>query len=430
MLGRLQIQMLLSGQVSESRIRSVVGCHFKTVATWRKRLNAAEGIQDRQRSGRPATIPPEVGLRVISFYCQRNPLPGCSRWSLAWAHEYLEANPDVLGASLSRSSLHRLLNAHALKPHKRRYFLQICDPLFFEKMERIIALYQQPPEYLFCLDECTGVQALERVAPALPGRDKARHLEFEYIRHGAVSFLSILRVATGKVFTECIDDHKSGTISGCIKRHVHQQPISAQLHYIADNYSSHSTEEICQTVAELSSVPLPKLDTATKRREWLGSPEKRIIFHFLPTHGSWLNLVEIWFMLIHQKAIKDVSVQSKAELREHVLGFSETWDDIFCHPFHFSYTGDGLHEKVLGRFTTWLQMESSDLSAKFLGKQLNLIANMANSYWAKVISNAWKQLAAVLQDKNSFLKTIINDDQQLDFLLQRLQDLITAKLAA
>lgn len=422
--------MLLSSQFSESRIRSVVGCHSQTVARWRERIKAAEGLHDLQRSGRPAIIPPEVGPRIISFYCQRNPLPGCSRWSFAWAHEYLEAHPDVLRASVSRSSLHRLLNAHALKPHKHRYFLQICDPLFFEKMERIIALYQKPPEYLFCLDECTGVQALERVAPAMLSSDKTRHLEFEYIRHGAVSFFSVLRVATGKIFTECIDDHTSSTICGCIKRHVHQQPVSAQLHYIADNYGSHSTEKICQAVADLSAVILPKLDTATKRREWLNSSEKRIVFHFLPTHGSWLNLVEIWFMLVNQKAIKDVSVRSKTELRERVLGFGETWNDMFCHPFHFSYTGEGLHEKVLGRFTTWLQMESLDLNAKFLGKQLNLIANLANSYWAQVTSNAWKRLAAILQDKNPFLKTIINEDQKLDLLLLRLKELITANLEA
>lgn len=297
-------------------------------------------------------------------------------------------------------------------------------------MERIIALYQDPPEYLFCLDECTGVQALERVAPALPNRDKSRHHEFEYIRHGAVSFFSVLRVATGKIYTECIDDHTSSTICGCIKRHAYQQPVSAQIHYIADNYSSHSTEEICQTVAELSAVSLPKLVTAIDRREWLRSSDKRIVIHFLPTHGSWLNLVEIWFMLVNQKAIKDVSVRSQAGLRENVLSFCDTWNDMFCHPFHFSYTGEGLYEKVLGRFTTWLQMESPDLNAKFLGKQLNLMANTANSYWTKITPNTWKYLADMLQEKNPFLKAIINDDQKLDLLLLRLKDLITANLAA
>ncbi len=73
-------------------------------------------------------------------------------------------------------------------------------------------------------------------------------------------------------------------------------------------------------------------------------------------------------------------------------------------------------------------MESLDLNAKFLGKQLNLMANLANSYRAKVTSNAWKQLAAILQDKNPFLKIIINEDQKLDLLLLRLKELITANL--
>ncbi len=88
---------------------------------------------------------------------------------------------------MSRSSLHRRLNAHALRPYRHKYFLQISDPLFFEKMEKIIRVYQDQHPFLFCLDECTGLQALERIAPTLPANDKKpvyQEAEYKKARDG------------------------------------------------------------------------------------------------------------------------------------------------------------------------------------------------------------------------------------------------------
>jgi hypothetical protein len=222
---------------------------------------------DRPRTGRPTTIPAEVTPRIISFYCQQNPLPGCSRWSLRLAHSYLEEHPEILKYSISSSSLHRLLNAHALKPHRHKYFLQICDPFFFEKMEHIIQVYASSHKYLFCLDECTGVQALERIAPTLPAQgSRPAYHEPEYIRHGAVSLLSVMHVSKGEVFTECIDDHTSPNILSCVRKHALQFGKSEELHYICDNYSSHSTELFCKGIADLCHVKLPKIETLLQRR--------------------------------------------------------------------------------------------------------------------------------------------------------------------
>jgi transposase len=396
---------------------------------WKNRFNAGDGISDKPRSGRPPIIPSAVNHRLLAFYCQHDPLPGFSRWSIRDAEKYLRNHPDILRCSISRSSIHRLLKLHALKPYRIKYFLQICDPDFFPKMEKIIKVYQVYYKYLFCLDECTGLQALERKAPKLPAQGKwPDYIEPEYVRHGTVSILSILQVATGQVFTKCIPDHTSVTIISAVRNHVRQYDKSAQLHYICDNYSSHSTQEFCQGIAELCRVPLPRLKTVKERRQWLESPEKRIIFHFLPTHGSWLNLIENWFGILQQKALKDESFLSTTDLENRIMAYNNTWNTEFAHPFKFSYTGKGLHEKVISRFTKWMQMQSPQLNDKFLEKQLKLMVNLTTSYWPMAKKNMWNLLQTTLLENDDFIKGIIGDDENRNDLLVNLNGILQSKL--
>jgi transposase len=428
---RLQLWVLLQHKFPEYTISSLLGCHVKTVLMWKKRFQEGEVILDRNRSGRPKRIPSEVDNRLIAFYCQHNPLPGCTRWTIRWAQTYLEEHPQILQCPISRSSIHRMLKSHALKPYRNKYFLQISDPHFFEKMEKILKVYKRAYHYLFCLDECTGLQALQRIAPRLPQQDgRPEYLEPEYVRHGTVSILSILQVSTGHVFTDCIPNHTSSTLILSVKKHALRYEKSAVLHYICDNYSSHSTEEFCLGIAELCGVDLPKLKTAADRKQWLESPEKRIIFHFLPTHGSWLNLIEIWFCILQQKALKDESFQSTAELIKRILSFTDTWNIHFAHPFKFTYTGEGLHRKVISRFTKWLIMESPQLNVKFVAKQIELMSNLATTYWSKPKKDDWTTLKSTLQEKDDFIRGIIGGDEQLDILLTKLNNLIYTNLMA
>jgi transposase len=268
------------------------------------------------------------------------------------------------------------------------------------------------------------VQALERVAPTLPAqRGRPAYHEPEYVRHGAVSLFSVLHVRKGDVFTECIDDHTSSTILSCVKKHALQFGKTEELHYICDNYSSHSTELFCEGIAELCRVRLPKIETLLQRTD------KRIVFHFLPTHGSWLNLIEIWFGILQQKAIKDQSFSSKTELINRIIDFTKTWNKYFAHPFQWTYTGHGLHEKVIGRFTRWLQMQSPQLNGKFLEKQLRLMSHLADKYWSKVKNNVWSLLQETLSENHDFIEKIILQHLKLDpVLLSNLQNRLHLKL--
>jgi hypothetical protein len=298
-------------------------------------------------------------------------------------------------------------------------------------MEHIVQVYKSSYEHLFCFDECTGLQALERVAPTLPvAMGRCAYHEPEYVRHGTVSVLSILNVGTGTVFTECIDDHTSPTIISSVRRHAERFDKSEQLHYLGDNHSSHSTEVFCQAVADLCSMKLPKLKTAQQRKQWLQSPDKRIVFHFVPTHGSWLNLIEIWFGILQQKAIKNQSFSSRLALSERIVEFTETWNRYFAHPFEWTYTGEGLHEKVVNRFIRWVQMDSSQLRPQFLEKQFLLLQNLVTKYWAKVKRNVWSFLYQTLCERRQFLNDIIEQAQIPKSLFIDLCNLLNLKSAA
>jgi len=277
-------------------------------------------------------------------------------------------------------------------------------------MEKIIWLYLNPPKYLFSLDECTGLQVLERIAPDLDADgNQPKLIEFEYERHGTVSILSILEIGNGDVHTDCIDDHTSVTIIQTLKNHIAMYDPSETLHYILDNYSSHSTEELCQEIAELSHVEYPSLKTVSERKQWLESANKRIVFHFLPFHGSWLNQIEIWFAILKQKALKGESFSSVTACKETILNFTDTYNAEFSHPFEWSYTGDGLHEKVVRRLIKWVESESTGLSFRFFEKQLHLMTNLVNNFWGKIKKDAWLNLYKSMEAKEAFCWGIIKN---------------------
>ena len=277
-------------------------------------------------------------------------------------------------------------------------------------MEKIIQVYQADPEYLFCLDECTGLQALERVAPDLPADStRPEYREFEYKRHGTVSIISILEKRTGKVYTECIPDHTSTTIINSVKRHASRYDSSKTLHYICDNYSSHSTEEFCTGIAQMCKVRLPVLKTALDRKQWLESANKRIVFHFLPSHGSWLNLIEIWFSILKQKALSDDSCSSTAQKENTILDFTETWNTHFAHPFKWNYSGKDLYEKVVRRLIRWLELETSQMTAKFLEKQFKLMGNLVTNHYQKINQGLWDNLLETLNAHSVYIEKIINN---------------------
>ena len=405
---RMEIAALHRCNVASARIAWFGGCHVRTVGRWVVRIACGEPISDRPRSGRPRLYGEQTRLKTIAFFCQTPPLPGCNRWSLREAEAYLQDHEHPIDCSLSRATIGRILAGHTLRPHLKRYFLQITDPEFFPKAEHIIGLYLNPPENLFCFDECTGIQAIERLAPdfpAIPGHPTTR--EFQYRRHGTTDLMAFLQPANGDVFWRCTQNHNTQTLLRVFSEHVQIQPKDAVLHYICDNLNTHYHDDFCATVAELSGITYTALKTGIHRRQWLQSPGKRITIHFLPFHGSWLNMIEIWFGILANKCLKNGWFSSVEALIQAIDNFGITWREHFAHPFTWTYRGEGLHGKVVRRFIRLLQMQSSQMDICFLTKQLLLLENMLRDYWEKVDEADWQQLFHLLTQRQDYLAGII-----------------------
>ena len=410
-LRREAMIILADGGVDVNPIAMLIGCSESTVRRCIQRIVAMEDLTDHARSGRPAVYTEDTSLKIIAFYCQTRPLPDSGRWTLQWATSYLAAHPNQVGAAPSKSTIHRILQRNALKPHLSKYFLHITDPCFFPKMEPLIALYMSPPANLFFFDECPGIQILKRLTPDLQTHEmKARLEEFEYIRNGTMDVFAFLNYTDGNVYAECQANHITNTFLDIFRRHVAQFPSSESLHYVMDNLSSHRGYPFCQLVAELSDVPCPcekELDSQAKRSTWLQSEGKRIVVHFTPFHGSWLNLVEIWFGIMGAKVLRESYAGADA-LREAFEAFVDQWNTLLAHPFRWSYDGKGLHEKAVKRFTEMLRNSAEQMDVRILTKMFMLMTNLLNDYYCEVPERIWTYLAETVSSKGKTLRDLID----------------------
>lgn len=396
---RLEIISLLKAGISIHIISWYCRCHISTVYRWNKR----ELATDVSRCGRPPVYNQEIQLSLIGFYCQSRPLQECGRWSVRMAAGFLKANPERLGYSIPKSTIHRILQKHNLKPHRSKYFLHISDPDFFPKMEHIISLYSKPPKNLFCFDESPGIQVLQRLVPDMRTEEtKIRLEEFEYIRNGTIDLFACFEVATGRVFSECHACHDTEKLVGFMEKHFLTIPKNESIHYILDNLNTHCSYQVCILVAKHSHVKCPsekKLDTMEKRRTWLTGTEKRIVFHFTPFHGSWLNMVEIWFGIMSGKCLKE-SFSSPEDMHENINAFVNLWNTFMAHPFNWQYTGNGLHEKAVTRFIGNLKLpDSMKMDLRVLTKQMHLIKNLFCQYHNKISEKCWNDFREIFRLK-------------------------------
>ena len=410
-LNRLMICRLLEKGMSAGAVSYRTGCAIETVKRWEGRND----IYDLPRSGRPLIYGEERQLKVIGFYCQSQPLPGCGRWTLRMAAACLDAQPERIGFSISKSTLLRILQNHNLKPHRSKYFLHISDPDFFPKMECIIALYLNPPQNLFCFDESPGIQVLQRLVPDLQTEEmKIRLEEFEYIRHGTIDLFACLEVSTGKVFAKCNCRHDTDALVEFMEHHLLSIPENEPIHYILDNLNTHCNYEICVLVAKHSNVDCPsekELDSMEKRREWLSRVEKRIVFHFTPFHGSWLNMIEIWFGIMGAKCLNE-SFASPDEMRNAIMTFTnELWNNLMAHPFNWKYNGEGLHEKAVARFTQILKSENVvEMELRVLTKLFRLMKNLFRQYRNSISEKCWNVFWKTFQNKICDFRKKIEDE--------------------
>jgi len=222
---------------------------------------------------------------------------------------------------------------------------------FDDKVTDINEVYRQAPERAKqgqrteSLDEMTGVQALERKHPDLPMRPgKVERREFEYIRHGTLSFICNFDVATGElVACTAGKTRNEKDFVEHIKRRVGSEPLTTQWHFVSDNLNIHLSESLVRYVAEESDLNIDLgVKSKASRAAFLSDPTHRIVFHYTPKHASWMNQIEIWFSILVRKVLKRGNFTSIDDLKRKVLAFIEYYNRTMSKPFKWTYQGRAL----------------------------------------------------------------------------------------
>lgn len=296
-------------------------------------------------------FPPEDRHKVLVLATQKPAALGLplSHWSLTdLATQIIN---DAHYRTMSQSTIWRILNDGELKPHRCSYWLHSDDPDFEAKALAVAGLYVQAPqlyrrgELVLCVDEKTGIQALERKHPTPPLRPgQPERQEFEYIRHGTRCLIATLVVPTGQVLGDVSARRTCRDYCRHLRQVAAQFPGVKRFHWVMDNLNTHWSLALCRLVARLSGVQFApqRLRTGKERRAFLADASHRHVIHYTPKHGSWLNQIEIWFSVLARRVLRRGEFRSKAELRRKILDYIAYYNSHLAHPYRWTYTGKPL----------------------------------------------------------------------------------------
>ena len=230
-----------------------------------------------------------------------------------------------------------------------------ADPQKEARIEEICAVYrtcsEKGDEIVFSVDEMTGIQALERIAPDLalaPGKPLAR--EFEYKRHGTQTLIAALRVAMGSIYAHCGETRTEADFCRFIATLIEHHPGYRVYRFVADQLNTHQSEALVRLAAKLSGLNTDLgvkgergiLRSMDSRAAFLSRDDKRVMFHYTPRHASWMNQIEIWFGILAKKVVRRGNFLSQADLREKILTFIDYFNATMAKPFRWTYQGKPL----------------------------------------------------------------------------------------
>ena len=317
---RCRIVLACAEGGSNTEIGRALNVHPTTVSKWRHRFAAdrLDGLVDAPRPGAARTISDDTVEAIVVETLETAP-PDATHWStrgLAARH------------GISHTTVREIWRAFGLKPWRQDSFKVSPDPELVEKIRDLVGLYMNPPvtAAVFAVDEKPQIQALNRTAPTLPmlptTPQRATH---DYERNGTCDLFAALNVATGTVITDIRAHHTSADFIAFLNKVNRNVPAELDVHVILDNLATHKTPAV---------------------HKWL-LRHKRFHFHFTPTYGSWMNLVERWFSALTTKKLQRSAHRSVKELAADIEVWVATWNENPT-PFIWHKSAEEILERLAG----------------------------------------------------------------------------------
>lgn len=306
---RMRIVLMLDEGASYHDVQEKLDTTAPTISLWKKRYRQ-EGIVGLAtfHPGQPAKkLTTQLRARILAK-TQQPPPDGATHWSLRKMAAVMHVGKDLIRQVWQEADL---------KPHRLDRYMASDDPQFEQKAADIIGLYLNPPQHaaIFCVDEKSAIQALDRLdrrLPLSPGRAE-RH-GFEYYRHGTLSLYAALNPQTGEVIGQTAPHHTSKEFVAFLSEVIATQPTDQEIHIILDNLSAHKTPLVSEFL----------------------NPHPNVKLHFTPTYSSWLNQVEIWFSKVERDVITRGIFTSVADLRRKLLRYIRLYSKS-AKPFKWKY---------------------------------------------------------------------------------------------
>lgn len=317
---RSRIVLACGEAKTNSEIAAELGCHQVTVSKWRHRFagERLEGLSDAPRPGAARRIGDDVIEAIVVQTLETTPGEDTH-----WSTREMAARHGI-----SRQSVSEIWRAFGLKPWRQDEFKVSPDPDLIEKIRDLVGLYLSPPvaAAVFAVDEKPQIQALNRSAPILPmlptTPQKATH---DYERNGTLDLFAALNIATGTVITDLRKTHTAKDFIAFLGQIDREVPADLEVHVILDNLATHKTPAV---------------------HDWL-LRHPRFHFHFTPTYGSWMNLVERWFSALTTKKLQRSAHPDVKALAAAITAWVEAWNQNPT-PFVWRKTADQILARLAG----------------------------------------------------------------------------------
>jgi len=281
-LKRAQILLAADAGVGDEEIAQSIGVGGSTVYRTKRRFvlgNLEAALSEEPRPGATRKLSGKEEALLVATACS-SPPAGRARWTLELLAGELVRLIDRV--SVSRETVRRRLAENHLKPwRKDMWCIPQVDAEYLARMEDVLDLYAEPPDPkrpVVCFDE-SPIQLIGEVRPPIPARPgQLERYDFEYKRNGTANLFVFLDVHRPWRKVKVTNSRAAIDFAVCMRELADIHFSKAErIRVVLDNLSTHSAGALYQ------AFPAPEARRLLRRLE----------FHYVPKHASWLNMVEI-----------------------------------------------------------------------------------------------------------------------------------------